>query len=626
MKGTSPTLLLVVVYGSAFLAGFNENLMNMGLMSIMDEFGIDSVMAQWTVTGYMIVATVVVTCMAFLFRRVPLRPLFFVASALTLAGSIMGLFAQSFAFLMAARIVQAAGSGVFIPLMMNTLLVVTPKNRLGTYMSIGGCMITFGPAFAPVVCGALVTALGWRSIFLVPAVAMAALAAMGALFVKNLETSEAHLDAPSVFLSAVALSGLSFGLAEITIAPIVGGMALIVAAAAVAAFIVRQLRCGHPLIDLTPAKSRAFSPSMWLVVVAMMSTFSLSVLLPLYFEGATGMTAFSAGLVMLVPVLFNAGATIVSGRIMDKRGEWPLLPVGFALVFGGFVVMAAVAPTLSVPAMFAAALLTFTGVGLVFSPSQTAGLRTLPPQLNPFGVALLTTFTQIAACIGPSMYIGIMSSSQAAAVAGGAPQASAVADGFANAVVVAAAVGLLGLIVAFAYARAAVRRDSERVAARQAQKRPPLLSIMESDPYTAPADAPVGEVMRELVDRKVSGMPLVDEAGAPAGFVSDGDIMRYLADKHPAITGPYSMIQAANGQTLDERLAELMALPATAIATQRVVAIPAEASLEDACTLLAQHKLKKVPVLRDGRIVGMLSRSDIMRYSMEKVATAYRTS
>lgn len=65
MQGKPLVMLLAVLYGSAFLAGFNENLVNMALLSIMGEYGVDSITAQWLVTGYMIVATIVVTCMAF---------------------------------------------------------------------------------------------------------------------------------------------------------------------------------------------------------------------------------------------------------------------------------------------------------------------------------------------------------------------------------------------------------------------------------------------------------------------------------------------------------------------------------------------------------------------------------
>ena len=54
--------------------------------------------------------------------------------------------------------------------------------------------------------------------------------------------------------------------------------------------------------------------------------------------------------------------------------------------------------------------------------------------------------------------------------------------------------------------------------------------------------------MRAFVELKVGGLPLVDDAGRPAGFVSDGDVMRYLADKHPVITGAYSLMEAARSQ------------------------------------------------------------------------------
>ena len=333
MQGKSLVMLLVVLYASAFLAGFNENLVNMALMFIMGEYGVDSVAAQWLVTGYMIVATIVVMCMAFMYRRFKLRPLYFAAAAFTLVGSAMGLFATSFELLMAARLVQAAGSGIFIPLMMNTVLVVAPKHKLGTFLAIGGCVITFGPALAPTVCGALVTSFGWHSVFAVPLAAMAVLALVALFAVKNMGFSPAHLDIPSTVLSAAFLCALSLGLVELTIdVPLAVG-SLAAAAVTAALFVLRQLRCEHPLIDLTPMKSRAFWPSVVLTTIAMMGSFSMSVLLPLYLEGGTGLTAFAAGLLMLVPVLANAGTTLLGGRIMDARGEWPLLPAGFAAGF-----------------------------------------------------------------------------------------------------------------------------------------------------------------------------------------------------------------------------------------------------------------------------------------------------
>ncbi len=708
VQGKKNVLLLTTLYAAAFVAGFNENLVNMALMSIMGEYGVDSVTAQWLVTGYMIVSTVVVSCMAFLYQRVKLRTLFLVAAVLSLVGSALGLVAGSFAMLMAARLIQAVGTGIFIPAMMNTILAVTPKNRLGTFMSIGGCVITFGPAFAPVVCGALVTAFGWHSIFVIPTVAMMVLIGCCFAFVRNLENTPAKLDVPSVALSALGLTAFVYGVSEVTANVTLAVGVLAIAVAAIAAFAWRQFHCDHPLIELSPLKNARFVMPLLLVMMAMMTTFSMSVLLPLYFEGALGMTALVAGVVMLAPVLTNAFATLFGGRVMDKRGEWPLLPAGFVCIVAGLVLMVALSATMSLPGVFVGAVLVYVGVGLVLSPSQTAGLKNLPPRQNPSGVTLMTTCLQIAACIGPSLFVGVMNSAQAGALAGGAEVAASTALGFSSALLVAAVIAAIGLVVAFLFAcpgaqekaaramgnttramgnaprevggttrtmgdttramgsaaggaaramsdaagdavgatgpavgatspapsaaasGAAAQGASMGASAVREEEQPAgvhassvtLAAVMETDPYTLPTTARVEEAIRLLMDRKVSGMPVVDEAGRAVGFISDGDIMRYLADRHPLVTSAYSVIMLANEGSFDERLRELIALPVSAIATEGVVGVSVDASLEEACNLLAQHKLKKVPVLEAGSVVGTVNRSDVLRYAMGSLVGA----
>ena len=622
MQGKKIVLILSVLYGCAFLSGFGENLMNMALASIMKEFSVSSVAVQWLVTGYMIMATIMAICTAFLYRRIKLRTLFFSTAALMLAGSAMGLFAVNFEFLLAARLVQAAGAGVFIPMMWNTILVLTPKNKLGTYMSIGGCMITFGPAFAPVLCGGLVTALGWRSIFIIPAAAMLILTIMGSLFLKNLDTHPAQLDTPSVILASVGLVCLSFGLSVAASTPVRAAAGLAVAAICIAAFVIRQLKCAHPLIDLSPVKSRAYWPALILVLIAMMSTFSTTVLLPLYFEGAMGMTAFMAGVVILVPVFLNALSTLVSGRIMDKRGEWPLIPLGFASIACGFVVFALAGNNYSIIAMFVGAVFTFMGVGMTLTASQTAGLRTLPHEQNPHGVALMSTFILIAACVGPPMYVGIMSSVQTQALMQGASSYAAVAEGFSTAMALAACIAFVGLAVSVFYTRAAQKRDMAKSLDRAIDPSPLVLTIMEPGPYTVSATAPVSKAMELLVEYKVGGMPIVDDFNRPVGFISDGDIMRYLAEQHPLVTGAYSLIKTENDGSFDARLKELMELPVNVIATDKLLGIDVSCTLEEVCAVLAQSKIKKIPVLSEGVIIGTINRSDVIRYAMERALKA----
>ncbi|MDO4841852.1 MAG: MFS transporter [Phoenicibacter congonensis] len=621
MNKKTPIVLLVVLYSSAFIAGFNENLVNMALVSIMNEFAIDAIAAQWLVTGYMIVATVAVMCMAFLYRRFQLRQLFFAAAGFSFVGTVMGLFSPTFEFLMVARLVQAVGSGIFIPLMMNTILVVTPKNKLGQFLSIGGCMITFGPAFAPVVCGGVVSALGWRYIFALPAIVLLVISIVAFFAVKNLETSDAKLDFLSVIIATLMLFTLSFGLAEVMVDWKIGVPSLIAFVVVTAWFVIRQFRLENPLINLEPMKSILFWPSILMTSVAMIGTFSCSVLLPQYFEAACGMEAFLAGLLLLVPVLCNCGATLVAGRIMDKHGEWPLLPAGYAVIVAGFILLAIFSSSLSLVLVFIAAIAVFAGTGLIFSPSQTSGLKTLTPEQNPHGVALTTTFVQIAACIGPSLYTGLMTFGQNNSAYVSTNSQLALAEGFGIAMTVAAAIAFIGFADAFIYSLAAKKRYAQprKAAATEAEEVPVLSKLIETVPWVVNEKASVREAMQLMVEKEIGGLPIVNGKDEVTGFVSDGDIMRYIAEQQGStFTGPYALLQMANNQTLDQKIKELLGLEVSVIATEKVVTLDEGATLEEACNLLSDSRLKKVPVLSGAKIVGTLNRSAILRYIMEK--------
>lgn len=459
MRDSSLGPLLAVFYGCGFLAGFNENLVNMALVAIMGDFSIDAVAAQWLVTGYMIAVTVVVTCMAYLYRRLSMRTLFFAAAALSIAGSAGGFLAPNFPLLLVARLVQAVGTGVFIPLMMNVIVDRVPHGRLGTYLAIGSAMITIGPATAPIVTGFMVSDLGWRSVFLVPLAAAVALTVAGIFVVRGgREPERARFDLPSALLTAAGVTLLCVGLSEVTLRPAVGAAALIGAALALGWFARRQEHLARPLVSMEPLHHGMFWPAALLVMVTMMTYFSLSVMAPLYFEEAAGLAASMAGVLMVAPVLANAAASVLSGRALDRWGEWPLLPAGLAIAVAGLGITIAGALAGSVVVVTAGIFFGYLGTGMVLSPAQTAGLRRLPEELDSHGVTLMSMAVQLSACLGPAAYVGIMGSATAAASAAGAPAAQASAEGFAGAMIAALVVAAAGLVTAVFYARFTKRR------------------------------------------------------------------------------------------------------------------------------------------------------------------------
>lgn len=160
------------MYIAAFVAAFNENIINVALHDIMAAFSVSATTAQWLVSGYMIVTSIFTAIMAFLSGRFSTRRLLFFACGCMVAGEVLCLVAPTFTVLLPSRILQAAGSGILFPLMMNVVLSCAPREKLGLYLSLGGACITLGPAFGPVISGLMCTLFGWRAVFVVPLVAV----------------------------------------------------------------------------------------------------------------------------------------------------------------------------------------------------------------------------------------------------------------------------------------------------------------------------------------------------------------------------------------------------------------------------------------------------------------------
>ena len=352
---------LVGFFAGGFIAGFNENLVNMALVAIMGEFSVDAMTAQWLVTGFMVVTVFVVATMAALYRRLGARTLLFVALVCNALGSAAGLVAPTFAVLLASRLVQAVGTGIFIPLMMNAILETVASEKLGTYLAVGNGMIALGPAVAPVATGALVGIFGWRSVFVVPLAASALIGLWGLVAVRPSRRG-------GVQGNVVSLRGVLL--------------------------------------------NRGFVTAALLVVLTMSIYFSLNVMGPLYLEECARLGPALSGLCLGPLVVAYAVASLAGGRWLDRRGPVSLLSRGLAGAAAGSGLMAVAAWMASEIALLAGMLVVFVGCGTVCANFQTTGLRCLALNQHSLGVTIMTMAVQIAASIGPFISVGAMSGIQ----------------------------------------------------------------------------------------------------------------------------------------------------------------------------------------------------------------------
>lgn len=126
--------------------------------------------------------------------------------------------------------------------------------------------------------------------------------------------------------------------------------------------------------------------------------------------------------------------------------------------------------------------------------------------------------------------------------------------------------------------------------------------------------ATMGQVIGLIAATDTTGVSVVDSAGKLVGYVTDGDIMRYLARLDMNLSSPMIGVNLAakETETLEARITALGALNVMELATKRVVSVDLDTPLDVACGVLAKRKIKKVPVTKDGKLVGALSRRNIL--------------
>ena len=206
-------------------------------------------------------------------------------------------------------------------------------------------------------------------------------------------------------------------------------------------------------------------------------------------------------------------------------------------------------------------------------------------------------------------------------MAGSTDATTAGVFGIHMAFVVATALCVIGFVLTVALVR---NKPGDEAAADEDNKHRSLIEqIMKRDVYTLPEDATVLEAMQLLVNNHISAAPLVDAAGKPTGFISDGDIMRYLSKRGQMIMDPVVMIVQtvdayADHKDYAHKLEHLMSMKASDIGAKGIIGVNVHADLPEVCRVLGENHLKKVPVLDNGIIVGVINRSDITHFSMER--------
>ncbi|MBK5445117.1 MDR family MFS transporter [Peribacillus sp. TH24] len=411
---TTPILISFLIAG--FIGLFSETALNMALGDLIQEFNVSPSTVQWLTTGYLLTLGILVPVSGLLIQWFNTRQLFISSMVFSIIGTLIAAIAPGFGLLMLARVIQAVGTGLLLPLMFNTILVIFPIHKRGATMGLMGLVIMFAPAIGPTVSGLIIENLTWHFIFWVSLPFFVIALLFGLKYMQNVSTiTKPKIDVPSIILSTIGFGGIVYGFS------IVGDQgwrnaivlsSIIVGLVALFLFAVRQFNMDKPMIDLRVFKYPMFTLGLITVFITFMIIMSSMILLPLYLQTGLALAAFSAGLVLLPGGVLNGFMSPITGRIFDKFGPRGLVIPGFIIMIAMLWTLTNVTTETSIIMVIVMHTFLMIGVSMVMMPAQTNGLNQLPKNLYPDGTALMNTLQQVSGAIGTTVAITIMSASQ----------------------------------------------------------------------------------------------------------------------------------------------------------------------------------------------------------------------
>ncbi|EIT83649.1 EmrB/QacA subfamily drug resistance transporter [Fictibacillus macauensis ZFHKF-1] len=408
--------ILTVLMLGAFIAILNQTLLNVAIPKIMNDLNVSANTVQWISTGYMLVNGVCIPITAYLIEKFGTRSLFIAAMFLFTIGAIICSIATSFPILMVGRVVQAAGAGIIMPLMMTVFLTVFPIEKRGQAMGTMGIAMLFAPALGPTLSGYIVENYSWRLLFdiIIPFGVLDL--ALAFFWMKDvIKKSSPKFDFPGFLFSTLGFGFLLYGFSEAgndgwTSVTVMSS--IIIGLVSLALFTWRELTTDKPMLDLRVFKYDIFTLTTIISMVINMAMFAAMILLPIYLQNIRGFTPLESGLLLLPGAIIMGIMSPISGALFDRIGARPLAVFGLIIT----VITTWQFSNLSADTSYGHILFLYVsrmfGMSFLMMTVMTAGMNQLPRHMNSHGTATSNTMRQVAGSLGTAFLVTVFSTRQ----------------------------------------------------------------------------------------------------------------------------------------------------------------------------------------------------------------------
>lgn len=409
--------LLVVVFGT-FMAILDTSIVNIAIPKMMAVFGVSAEDIKWVLTAYMLTMGAVIPLSGYLGDRFGTKQVYMWALVSFTIGSALCGFAWSNSAMIVARIIQALGGGMIMPVSMSIIYQVVPPEERGTALGVWGIAAMAAPAIGPTLSGYIVEHLDWRLIFTINIpLGIVGVILTGLLLREFPKRPTKGFDLMGFITVATGLGCVLYVLGEGT--SIDWGnfkniFLLIVGIFNLVLFVINELTRDNPLLDLRMFKILPFSLSLVISSMINIAMFGGIFLLPLYLQNLQGYTAMQTGMLMFPSAVVTGITMPIGGRLFDKFGAKPVVIPGLTLLTLATYELSQINLDTSSGAIILISVIRGIGMGLAMMPSSTVGMNAVPLHLVGRASALSNVIRQIAGSLGITILTTIMQNTQVA--------------------------------------------------------------------------------------------------------------------------------------------------------------------------------------------------------------------
>lgn len=411
---TGPIMAALLVAG--FVGLFSETALNIALGELSQVFSVDATTIQWLATGYFLTLGILIPVTGILMQKFTTRQMFLTSVSLILIGTILAAAAPAFGFVLAGRVIQAAGLAINLPLTQNVIFAIYPPHKRGVAMGIMGLVMLMGPTLGPTLAGLILDTLSWHYIFWLTTPFLLFSLIFGFIYLPNVnEIRKVSIDTVSVIFSTIGFGGIVYGFSVSgvsgwTSAPVLGS--IIIGLIAVIIFAIRQTKMETPMLNLRAFHYPLFVLGVVMSFITFFNMLSMLVILPMYMQMALLMAAFTTGLILLPGSLLNCLLAPAIGSLFDKFGPKAVITPGTFLVAIAYILYASFGTETGIWLIVLTHIVMMLGIGAVLASVQTNTLNSLPKQYYPDGIAITQSIQQVAGAIGIAVMVSLLSAKQ----------------------------------------------------------------------------------------------------------------------------------------------------------------------------------------------------------------------